>query len=143
MEPTAPRLRIEPWPDPVIDHLGFAPTSPYLETVWLGVLGPTVCWAWRRFASHLELEPDGFDIDLVETARLLGLGAGVGRGSPLWRSLERAVRFEVGQWRHGRSALAVRLRVPPLPRRYLVRLPASAEQAHQAWMRHLPAATSA
>ena len=132
------RLRIEPWPDPVIDQLGFPPYSPYLE-LWLGILGPSVCWTWRRLGSRLEREPDGFDIDLVETARLLGLGAGVGRNSPMWRTLERAVRFEVAQWREAKTVLAVRRRVPPLPRRHLVRLPPVAQRAHQSWITRPPA----
>ena len=58
----------------------------------------------------------------------------MGRNSPLWRTLERAARFEVAQWREDKTVLAVRRRIPPLPRRHLVRLPAVAQQAHEAWM---------
>lgn len=133
-----PHLRIEPWPDPIIDHQGFSPSSPYLE-LWLGILGPSLCWTWRRLARRLEREPGGFDIDLVEFSHLLGLGAGVGRNSPMGRTLERAVRFEVAQWREDKTVLAVRRRVPPLPRRYLVRLPEAAQRAHEAWMACPPA----
>ena len=139
MELPANRLRIESWPDPIIDQLGFPPYSPYLE-LWLGILGPTLCWTWRRLGTRLEREPDGFDVDLVEMALLLGLGAGVGRNSPLWRTLERAARFEVAQWREDKTVLAVRRRIPPLPRRHLVRLPAVAQQAHQAWVTRPPVA---
>ena len=48
-----PQLRIEAWPDPVIDHMGFSPSSPYLE-LWLGILGPSLCWrgaAWPVVSS--------------------------------------------------------------------------------------------
>ena len=34
-------IRVEPWPDPVIDELGHDPRSAYVETFWLPVLGPT------------------------------------------------------------------------------------------------------
>ena len=33
-----PCLRVEPWPDPVIDELGHDPRSAYVETFWLPVL---------------------------------------------------------------------------------------------------------
>ena len=33
-------LMIRPWPDDVIDTLGFDPRSAYVETYWLGILGP-------------------------------------------------------------------------------------------------------
>jgi hypothetical protein len=36
-----PHLRVEPWPDPVIDEVGHDPRSAYVETFWLQVLGPT------------------------------------------------------------------------------------------------------
>jgi hypothetical protein len=36
-----PGLRVEPWPDPVIDEVGHDPRSSYVETFWLPVLGPT------------------------------------------------------------------------------------------------------
>ena len=43
--PTFPtdRLHIRPWTDPVIDRLGHAPRSAYVETYWLGILGPSAC----------------------------------------------------------------------------------------------------
>ena len=132
MEQPLSQLRIEPWPEPVIDRLGFPPHSPYLQ-LWLPVVGPSVSWAWRLVASRLEHEPDGFDLDLVETARLLGLGAGTARNSAMWRTLQRATRFELAQWR-GEDVLAVRLRIPPLPRRHLLRLPPVAQRAHHVWM---------
>ena len=36
-----PHLRVEPWPDPVIDEVGHDPRSAYVETFWLPVLGPS------------------------------------------------------------------------------------------------------
>ncbi|MFN2504293.1 MAG: hypothetical protein ABR540_08690 [Acidimicrobiales bacterium] len=51
----------------------------------------------------------------------------------MWRTLQRASRFELAQWR-GEDVLAVRLRIPPLPRRHLLRLPPVAQRAHHVWM---------
>ena len=39
--PAAETLTIRPWPDPVIDSLGHDPRSHYVETYWLGILGPS------------------------------------------------------------------------------------------------------
>src|SRR5581483_6430248 len=36
-----PTVTITPWPDPVIDTLGFDPRASYVETFWLPTLGPT------------------------------------------------------------------------------------------------------
>jgi len=53
-------LAIRPWPDPVIDNLGLDPRSTYVETFWLGVLGPSTTWLLRRMAAGLEASPEGF-----------------------------------------------------------------------------------
>src|SRR2546423_10013711 len=79
-------LTIRPWPDPVIDALGFDPRSRYVEQFWLGILGPSTTWLLRRLAAGLEAEPSGFDLQLAETARALGLGAHGGRHSPFVRA---------------------------------------------------------
>ncbi|MGH9299637.1 MAG: hypothetical protein ACRDZT_06945 [Acidimicrobiales bacterium] len=34
------RLRVEAWPDPVVDEIGHDPRSSYVEIFWLPVLGP-------------------------------------------------------------------------------------------------------
>jgi len=39
-------LNVVPWPDPILESQGHKPGRPYVEAVWLGVLGPstTLCW---------------------------------------------------------------------------------------------------
>ncbi|MDP8992015.1 MAG: hypothetical protein M3N31_03030 [Actinomycetota bacterium] len=122
-------LPVRPWPDDVIDSLGHDPRSHYVETYWLGILGPSTTWLLRRVVAGLEAEPEGFDLDLAETARCLGLGDKGGRHSPFMRALSRLVQFELAQ-PQGR-ALAVRRKVPPLSRRQVTRLPASLQAQHQ------------
>jgi len=121
------------WPDPVIDRLGYDPRSQYVETFWLGILGPTCTWLMRRFAMGLDEDPLGFDLDLADTARSLGLGDRSGRQSPFRRALARCATFEVAR-REGPTTLAVRRRLPPLPRRHLMRLPTSLQEKHEQWM---------
>lgn len=125
-------LTIRPWPDVVIDRLGHDPRSSYVETYWLGILGPSTTWLLRRMAAGLDLEPQGFELDLPETARCLGLGDKGGRSSPFVRALSRSVQFGLAQLQ-GPAELAVRRRVPPLNRRQIVRLPPSLQAAHERW----------
>jgi len=127
-------LSIRPWPDPVIDLLGHDPRSAYVERFWLGVLGPSTTWLMRRLASGLETSPAGFDLDLAETARSLGLGDKGGRNSPFLRALARCCQFELAQ-PQGVGVLAVRRKVPPLNRRQIVRLSEQLQTAHDEWQR--------
>lgn len=132
--PAATSLIIRPWPDDVIDALGFDPRSAYVETFWLGILGPSTTWLLRRIAAGLETHPNGFTLDLSDCARRLGLGGRGGRHSPFMRALTRLVQFDLAQL-HGAEALAVRRRVPPLTRRQVARLPDSLQAQHHAWQR--------
>lgn len=129
------RLSIEAWDDPVVDRLGHDPHSTYVETFWLGVLGPSTTWLIRRLAAGLDRAPDGYVIDLAETARAIGIGGRGGRYSPFMRSLQRSTQFGLTQHR-GPDVLAVRRRIPPLSRRLVERLPASLQEQHQAWLDH-------
>jgi hypothetical protein len=125
-------LLIRPWPDDVIDALGFDPRSAYVETYWLGILGPSTTWLLRRLVAGLEASPDGFDLPLAETARQLGLGDRGGRHSPFLRAVARTIQFDLAQ-PEGEAILAIRRRVPPLNRRQVLRLSPSLQEAHARW----------
>jgi hypothetical protein len=129
--PLADTLTIRPWPDDVIDSLGFDPRSHYVETYWLGVLGPSTTWLLRRIVAGLESSPWGYELALADTARCIGLGDKGGRHAPFTRSLERLVKFDLAQ-AQSTTVLAVRRKVPPLNRRQVMRLPASLQAAHLA-----------
>jgi hypothetical protein len=126
-------LRIVAWPDPVIDKLGHDPRSWYVEHFWLGILGPTSTWLMRRLVAGLDAEPDGFDLPLYDTARALGLGGRNGRHSPLQRAIARCMTFGLARLEET-DVLAVRHKVPPLPRRHLLRLPRSLQHLHEGWV---------
>ena len=115
----------------MIDSLGHDPRSHYVETYWLGILGPSTTWLLRRLVPGLESNPAGFELPLADTARCLGLGDKGGRHSPFMRSLARLVQFDLAQ-PQGDPVLAVRRKVPPLSRRQVLRLPASLQAQHQA-----------
>ncbi len=128
-----PVLRIVPWVDPVADPHGLHPCSRYVELYWLGVIGPSTTWLLRRLSYGLEFQRDGFDIDLAETAKCLGLGERMGKNSPFRRALHRLCTFELAR-PHGPGALAVRTRIPPLPLRHLRRLPEPLQASHRRWL---------
>jgi len=124
------KIAVVPWPDPVLSSHGFDPRHAYVERFWLGVIGPSATWLLRRLARGLEEHPDGFRIDLADTARALGLGEGVGRSSMVWRTIDRVVTFHLAQ-PFGERQLAVRTHLPPLTQRQLARLPRSVQVAHE------------
>jgi hypothetical protein len=130
-EPQA--LRIEAWADPVIEKLGFDPRSWYVEQFWLPLLGPTSTWFVRRVAAGLDMSEEGFLLEYEETARALGLGGRQGRHSPFARAIGRCVKFEVARWQ-APQVLGVHRRLPPLPRRYLLRIPPRLQRLHDAWI---------
>jgi hypothetical protein len=131
--PDAPdTLRIVPWTDPVIDTLGHDPRSWYVEQFWLPIIGPTSTWLLRRMVACFDVEPEGFELDLEETARGLGLGGREGRHSPFRRALSRCVSFQMAR-PQGPDALSVRRRIPPLPRRHLDHLPSTLQKLHAEW----------
>lgn len=123
-------LTVVPWPDEVIDALGHDPRSAYVETFWLGILGPSTTWLLRRLVAGLDYHPDGFELPLAETARALGLGDKGGRNSPFVRAMSRLVQFDMAR-RYATNSLAVRRRVPPLNRKQVMRLPFSLQEAHE------------
>jgi len=126
-------LRVEPWPDPVIDQVGHDPRSAYVERFWLGILGPSTVWLLRRLAAGLEANPEGFDLDVGLTAQALGVGSRGGRSSPFMRSIDRSCRFGAARL-HGVDTLSVRRKLPPLTRGQLQRLPEPLQAEHAEWL---------
>jgi hypothetical protein len=127
-------LTVTPWGDEVIDKLGFDPRSRYVETFWLGVLGPSTTWLLRRIAAAFDASPEGFEMALGDTARALGLGDRGGRNSPFLRTVNRMIQFELAKVA-GVDSLAVRRRLPPLTHRQTVRLSPALQDAHERWQR--------
>ena len=114
-------LHIRRWSGDVVDKLGFDPGSSYVEDFWLPTLEPSTTWLLRRLAAGFEYSPDGFGLNLAETARSLGLGDRSGQHSPFVRSINRTVQFGLAQV-SGPEELSVRRRLPPLNRAQLLRL---------------------
>lgn len=129
----AESLVIRPWFDPVIDTCGHDAHGRYIELFWVGVLGPSATWLYRRMAAGLAEYPDGYVLELAETAAALGLAVTPGRHSPFTRALQRTVFF--GLAHQTDDGLRVRRKVPPLSRRQTDRLPEHLRAAHPFWVR--------
>ncbi len=94
---------------------------------------PSTVWFLRRLADHLDRQPEGFTLDLVDTAR-----------SPRSRHARRAQlpdaqdhRAQLSLRRRrmlGTTALAVRRRLAPLTRAQVERLPDRLQREHTVWL---------
>jgi hypothetical protein len=128
-----PTVMVVPWHDPIVDAVGFEARSQYVELFWLNVLGPTATWALRRLVTGLDRYPLGYEMDLGETAQMLGLAYGIGTSNSFARALQRCVLFGVSQPVPG--GLAVRRKVPPVAGRHLARMPNALQAMHPQWQR--------
>src|SRR5436305_3785525 len=88
-------LIIRPWPDPLIDTLGYDPRSRYVETFWLPTLGPTALLLLRHLADRFDRQPDGVQLTVSDTSHALGLGQRDGNSSPILRTLTRLSQFDL------------------------------------------------
>ncbi len=131
-------LIVLPWHDPIVEAVGYDARSPYVELFWLGILGPTATWVLRRLVTGLDAYPDGYELDLAETANALGLSLTAGTHSPFGRAMNRCVMF--GMMHHVPDGVAVRRQLPPLSMRHLRKLPPHLQVAHCEWADRAPVA---
>jgi hypothetical protein len=127
---TPTSLTVVAWPDPTVESRGHKPGAAYVETVWLGVLGPSTTLCWSRLSRIASARP-GTIIDTTDLAVSLGLSAELGRNAPITRTLNRMIMF--GAAHYSGDALAVRRALPDLPQRMAGRLSYTARLAHQRW----------
>ena len=125
-----PTLNVVPWPDPNIDTHGHRPGSPYIEAVWLGILGPSTTLCFSRLSRIASARP-GAAVDITDLAISLGLSAHLGRNAPMTRTLSRMVMF--GAATRSGDTLAVRRALPDVPERMAARLSYTARLAHRRW----------
>jgi len=105
-----------------------APDHPYVEGVWLPVLGPASYVAWRHLA-RLAIGSPRATISLDELAAATGLGPPRGHQSPLNRTLRRLGRFDLVQVDDNR--IVVRTALPFVTGRQLARLDPVIQAIHR------------
>jgi hypothetical protein len=103
-----------------------------VEQFWLPILGPSTFLLVRRLAAELERQPQGFELDLEQTASALGLSIRDGLNGPFYRAIARTAQFHITR-SNGPAALSARLRVQTLSHRQLARLSPALQQNHAAW----------
>jgi hypothetical protein len=135
-------LLVRPWSDPVIDQIGYDARSPYVERFWLGVLGPSATWFMRYVADRFDVAPNGFDLDIFDCARAIGLGRPWGTTAAFPRMINRVCQFGCGRLLN-RVTLEVRRTMPPLTRRQVERLSDALRADHARWVDQSPAAAAA
>lgn len=128
-------LAIQPLTDPTTDDTGYDARSAYAEMFWLPTIGPTSLLLLRHLAGLLERSPEGVHLPIAETAQQLGIGNREGNQSPVRKSLQRLVQFDLAQ-HVGGAAYAVRTRVPLINLRHLGKLPTSVRLQVNRW--HAP-----
>ncbi|MEY2420025.1 MAG: hypothetical protein QOI95_92 [Acidimicrobiaceae bacterium] len=119
--------------DPTLDRVGFPLEHPYVEQVWLSIVGPTSVLALRHLGRQLEAQPAGVTVDLVELSRTLGLKAketdDIGRNSQLGHTIERLVQFKFAA-QLSEDRLGVHRKVPAVTSHRVERLPESVRSLH-------------
>lgn len=126
-------LVVTRWIDPWTASEGHEARSSYVERFWLGILGPSTTWLWRRLVRGLEECPGGFRIHVADTGRALGLGQSTARNSMIVRSIERACQFGAARFAEDGS-LQIRTHLPALSHRQLRRLPPAVQASHRRWV---------
>lgn len=115
--------------------VGFPLDHPYIELVYVAVLGPSGVVLLRRAGFLFSRHPDGVTVDAAELARDIGVrsssGRPLGKQAALRRALDRLVRFRLAEWL-GPDDLGIRTAVPPLSSRALRQLPDSTRELHDA-----------
>jgi hypothetical protein len=129
--PPPTTLSVEPWHDDMVDRLGHDPRSRYVETYWLGIIGPSTTLLFRHLADRFDASPSGFELVLADTAASLGLGMKPGRQGPFNRAIDRLCQF--GLARRDHNTLQTRRHAPPLTQGQLKRLPAHLQEQHSEW----------
>lgn len=126
-------LRIEAFPDPVVEAHGHDPRSAYASKFWLPIIGPGSLVAARALVEGLEHSRAGYDVDLVMLGHALGLPGKVSNHSKIVHTLDRLATFGLASF-HGASTPLYRVRLawPPLTQRQLARLPAFLVELHRA-----------
>jgi hypothetical protein len=123
-------LKVYPWhmecPPGQHEH-GWDPRSAYVENYWLPILGPSTTWLIRRLADAFNYSPEGFEMDVREMAKSIGLTGARGTHDPFNRAMARLISFEMARLhaQDGQRVLMVRRKLPPLNRSQVKQLPAS------------------
>lgn len=125
---------------------GWPLDSRFVEEFWLPILGPSSVALLRWTARHADELTRYQRMPLAELASAIGLGCGVGRHSPICRTLERLTRFDAARWDTNPGTdipkLSVYSHLLPVPRRLVAQLPPALQTEHARALAALAAASA-
>ena len=125
-------MTLAPLPGPTADtdHLnvivapgdpdGYPITHPYVEDLYVPIIGPSTYLLLRLLDRIADEHPDTFTLALDEIAHRLGLG-NKGRSSRTTRTIDRLCSFRLAV-RISEDTIVIPRRLPPLSNRQLDRL---------------------
>lgn len=125
-------MTLAPLPGPTADtdHLnvivapgdpdGYPITHPYVEDLYVPIVGPSTYLLLRLLDRMADEHPDTFTLSLDEIAHRLGLG-NKGRSSRTTRTIDRLCSFRLAV-RISEDTIVIPRRLPPLSNRQLDRL---------------------
>lgn len=129
------QLRLSPISQAPSGSVTFPLDHPYIELVYVAVLGPSGVVLLRRAGFLFARDPDGVTVDATELARDIGVRSSsdrpLGKQATLRRALDRLVRAKLAEWL-GPEHVGIRTSVPPLSSKALQRLPGSIRELHEA-----------
>ncbi len=118
---------VVPWLSAAIAPVEFPVRHPYVEALWLPVLGPSATWMLRRLGTWAIACPGGTLMVLPELSESMGLGWASGQRSKVQRTIHRLVLFGMARWT---GELEVRTTVPAVSDRQLARMSSGLVRSH-------------
>jgi hypothetical protein len=116
-------------PDRQVRRIGFELTDPYVEQCWAPLIGPSSTMLLRRLPELWSMHEPA-EMEAKELSRSIGLGVGMGKNSPLVRTLDRLVRFRFARPGPSEPGLDVYTEVAPLGAHELAKVPQWSRDAH-------------
>ena len=113
------------------DPDGYPITHPYVEDLYVPIVGPSTYLLLRLFDRMADERPDTFTLSLDEIAHRLGLG-NKGRSSRTTRTIDRLCSFRLAV-RISSDTIVVPRQLPPLTNRQLDRLAPSLAPLERAY----------
>ncbi|MCE2855737.1 MAG: hypothetical protein LW606_08570 [Ilumatobacteraceae bacterium] len=136
-------LNIRTWRHTPVSDPRLCTGDMYLETFWLGVLGPTATWLTRHLTKLLAVASSDdvagvVTIDVVELGARLGVSSQPTHDSVLSRAFNRLIMFNfaVPLYDSGMQCLAIRTIVPRIPDRLISRFHPVLRDEHNLWFSH-------
>jgi hypothetical protein len=125
-------------PVPADARASFPVTHPYLELVYMPLLGPTAVSLMRRLDWLVSSAEGPTTVETAALAAELGLKRGCevrpGARSPVWRGVNRLAHAHLVRWL-GPEDLGVCGKVPALSAPRVASLPPAAQRAHEALLK--------